>query len=276
MSRCFNLRELTIRCNALRRTENLPASLKVLNLSFNRLQRVAGLPAGLEVLILNSNQLREVPALPPGLRVLNVASNPLECLCELPATLEELCISNCNIVPLLPPGLRKLAAGRCEIVSLPCTTGCSKPCDGCLPPALEHLDLNGNKLAALPELPATLRTLNLSNNKFVTLPKLPAGLQELHICGNRNLSPGPLPILLNKFYLPDSTFKYCDEWKQYLPPYLMFIAVHASVHLIADEVNSGRWALVRRQQDRIMAMLVLKRRLRFAVPDIGSIVLQFL
>ncbi|AOB32117.1 hypothetical protein AKI39_17455 [Bordetella sp. H567] len=159
---------------------NLPVGLKELHVSNNRLAGSSMvLPAGLERLGLGRNGLTAVPDLPDGLKELVLYENSLETLpARLPRGLELLDVSNNALTGLpddLPPRLEVLRAEHNRLASLPD-----------LPGALEELHVSWNRLQALPSLPPTLLILEAASNALHEVPaNLPRELEVLTVSRNR-------------------------------------------------------------------------------------------
>lgn len=206
------------------------------------------------------------------LHSLRVSGLGVEWLPLLPATLTELRVtSRLTRLPPLPTGLQVLHVdGNC-LRELP-------P----LPKGLQVLNCSSNPLRALPALPAGLRVLDASFCSLEIAPELPPGLRLLsidridaplpefllHLSAPPSQFPAQLPVFLQKLRLRRPPTAPLPP----LPRYLMDIGPFVD----NQEVNSGRRAAASRQQDRARALLVLERRLRLAVPDVGSILVQFL
>lgn len=83
----------------------------------------------------------------------------------------------------LPPGLRELYCGYCDLTELPE-----------LPDSLVKLYCYGNNLSTLPDLPKNLFLLDCSNCKIDKLPELPASLRFLRCYSNMLTTLPDLPI----------------------------------------------------------------------------------
>lgn len=90
-----------------------------------------------------------------------------------------------------------------------------------LPPLLTYLAAGGCDLNSLPTLPATLTYLDINNNNnLFSLPALNNQLQELH-CQNCHISslPDPLPDSLRILYCGSNDITFIGS----LPPYLIYL-----------------------------------------------------
>lgn len=295
-----SLEELVVAGNRLMGLDGLPSGLRVLRANNNRICWLDSLPGGLLELNLAGNDLMTwLPVLPPALVVLCVQGCGLMALPELPATLRDLAAGSNPIMiwPRLPTGLKILLADETgmaandhlpqlpaglefldisdnSLAAVPCFGCCggASGCRGCFPPALQRLDVSQNPLAALPPLPR-LRSLDVHGTALRELPSLPSSLLRLSV--SSNIPPAPLPPFLQSFNLDCMSSTDFRPWARFLPPYLIVVPVACWVALAAA-INSGRRAAARRGQDRALASLVVRSRLRQAVPEVTCLVQQYL
>lgn len=297
-----SLKELVVAGNRLMGLDGLPSGLRVLRANNNRIVWLDSLPEGLLELNLAKNDLMTwLPTLPPTLVVLRVQGCGLMALPELPATLRELAVGSnpITIWPQLPAGLKTLSADNTgmavkdpedlpqlpagleflnisnnSLPALPCFGRCSwtNGCRGCLPSTLQRLDVSRNPLNALPPLPR-LRSLDVHGTNLRELPPLPSSLLRLSI--SWHISPAPLPPFLQMFVVDYLKSTNPRPWTRFLPPYLTIVSVATWIEL-TNAINSGCRAAARRGQDRALASLVVRGRLRQAVPEVTRLVQQYL
>jgi E3 ubiquitin-protein ligase SspH2 len=117
---------------------------------------------------------------------------------NLPSDLVELYIfCKVDVLPELPPTLKRLACSHNCLISLPE-----------LPSTLKELDCQRNKLITLPELPITLEELYCDNNQLTTLPDLPSILRILHCSGNQLTTLPDLPQTLKYLSCDRNIYEY--------------------------------------------------------------------
>ncbi len=196
------LEELDLEQNGL---TALPAldrlrALTVLRLADNHLTELPGWIAGLPRLValdVDGNHLAELPSLAAAasLRELSCRRNRLGAadLRRLPAGLVELQLDAERIIPAALPALRTLTLrlGSDDGVAALLGAGLARlalhvrdPDVATLPGSLQHLDLRGCGLTAVPDavlaLPG-LESLDLRDNPLVEVPPLPPGLRILRL-----------------------------------------------------------------------------------------------
>ena len=161
----------------------LPEGLEELHLQNWGEESLPRLPDGLELLDLSWATPEELPErFPAGMKELIVAGPEVSAmLSALPASLETLRWDSEVGLPPLPSGLRTL-----EVC---CTSGVWLDH---LPENLQHLDLSGLELAALPSLPSTLLTLDIRHTGIPSIERLEEMSPELRCLA---VSPGSLGSL---------------------------------------------------------------------------------
>jgi Leucine-rich repeat (LRR) protein len=208
---CVESGDKSLDLSSLRLTEipdNLPQHIEELDISSNEFKEFPGnLPPELKCLRAERNQLKHLPDIPPSLERLQACGNRLTALPRLPQTLSLLKVTNNQIrsLPPLPDNLRTLAVCGNKLSGLP------DP----LPPGLEHLHANYNRLKYLTEwLPDSLQSLHVDSNALKALPtRMPVNLKQIYADKNeitelpRELPPAleELSVNLNRIrHVPDS------------------------------------------------------------------------
>ena len=167
---------------------HIPAHVVKLYLDSNQLISLAAtvVPEGLQILsVANNPNLTTLPALPQGLITLHATGCQLFRLPpDSPPTLQHLMLSRNAALTVsaedsLPHTLQTLRLSHCNIDYFP---------DNVMPPFLDALMLDGNRLRRLPEmLPSHLRRLMVQDNQLANLPESLASLPSstvIDISGN--------------------------------------------------------------------------------------------
>jgi hypothetical protein len=162
---------LNLKCNNIKKIENIPEGVEDLDLSFNQIRVIENLPVSLKVLRLDHNLIRKIQNIPRNLHTLYINGNRIHSIdsCFI-NNIMHLYINN-NPLKILPymHGLVTLHVENCNLrdVSL-------------LPPGLKELFIRYNSITIIKKLPTSLKSFMFSHNpiRVVHLSGIPTSLHQ--------------------------------------------------------------------------------------------------
>jgi hypothetical protein len=181
---------LILKCNNIKKIENIPEGVEDLDLSYNQLRVIENLPLSLKILRVDYNLIRKITNIPKNLHTLYINGNRIKSIdsCFL-GNIKHLYINN-NPMKIIPymKGIQTLHAENCNIRDI-----------SLLPNTLKELYIRHNSITIMKKLPSSLSTILFAFNpvrlvhfsgipsslhsRFRNYPKYVRPMRECDTCG---------------------------------------------------------------------------------------------